>query len=458
MLKDYTRYILDHEYWLTERILAYAKETNFTQHTSTLLEAWSLSIRGLSASMVAMAEARGLDVELTPDEDYTDDPATLFGAQEAQRHRERGIRLGMFLGLMKYYRQSYTDLFDASDFPPDRKKCYGNLINRFFDRMEISFCTNWVSSAQSQLLEELQTQNRKTTNEKNKYLTIFESLPSPVIIVSPDGRVEDMNLAASSMFFPAADNQERYYGASKPHLVFAEKFPWLVESYEAFLQGGGQESQLDVFFEEKGQHLNVIFSRSRDVSDKYCGAIVKIYDMTQRKQMEQKLEVLALTDPLTGTMNRRAFMERLEYERERSSRYGDDLSLLMLDVDHFKRINDTYGHDMGDRVLKVLVSDIGGILRNTDILGRWGGEEFVVMLPNSSRLQALCVAEKLRESLSMSEVATDRGESVGFTVSIGLSTLEGEADSRVDLIKLADQALYLAKERGRNKVVALPQH
>ena len=455
MIDTYSNYILAHEYWLTERILSYAKKTNFTQHTSTLLEAWILSIRGLSASMVDMATTKGLDVELTPDDDYTSDPATRFGALEAQRHRERGIRLGMFLGLMKYYRQTYTDLFEESTFPATQQKCYGNLINRFFDRMEISFCTSWVLSTQGELLEELQAQNRKAIDEKNKYLTIFESLASPVFIVAPDGRIENMNLAASNMFFRSTDFQERYYADSGQHPGFAESFPWLARSYEDFLQCSMQEHQFDLPCEESKRHFNITFSRPLDVSDKHRGVIVKIQDMTQRKEMERELETLASTDPLTGTMNRRAFLGRYEYELERCSRYGCDLSILMLDIDYFKNINDTHGHDTGDRVLKILVNKVGAMLRNTDIMGRWGGEEFIIMLPNSPRDQALNVAEKLRDSLAQIEVATDQGIPVALTVSIGLATYGDESAPQIDLIKLADQALYQAKEQGRNRVVVV---
>ncbi|AGF77953.1 diguanylate cyclase (GGDEF) domain-containing protein [Desulfocapsa sulfexigens DSM 10523] len=455
MIDTFVQYINDHEDWLMGRILKYAQQRDYTKYTSTLKEAWRLSISGLSKSLVELIEVRGDDIELGPKEDYTRDPATQFGIIEARRHRERGISLEMFLGLMKYYHQSYQDLIKESQFTTSEKQYFVNLINRFFDRVEISFCTAWASSEQDQLVDELQDRNRQMTNEKNKYLTIFESLSEPVFIVSPDGNIENMNLAASRMFNINSVSGSGYYTDNEEKLVFAEEFPWLAESYAAFVWGKEQKQQGERTLNVNEQYFHISFSRSLDISGKFSEIIVIIADITKRKKLENDLEKLATTDPLTGAKNRRAFLQLFEQELDRSQRYDHKFSLLMLDIDHFKNINDTHGHDSGDKVLKLLVAEIYGILRATDMFGRWGGEEFIILLPESNIHQASTVAERLRGNLSKIEVSTDDGALIKFTVSIGMTVVENNDVLLDGIIKKADQALYLAKDQGRNRVVIL---
>jgi len=400
MLTTFVKYINDHEDWLMGRILDYAQQRDYTKYTSTLKEPWRQSISGLSESLVELIKARGEDIELGPDSDYTSDPATRFGIIEAKRHRERGISLDMFLGLMKYYQQSYQDLIKESKFAASEKQHFSNLINRFFDRVEIAFCTTWASSKKDHLLGELQDRNRQMTNEKNKYLTIFESLSEPVFIIAPDGKIENMNLSASRIFNINSVPGSKYYTDSKEELIFPEEFPWLAESYEDFVRSKEQKSQSEMALDIKEQYFHISFSRSLDISGKFSGTIVIIADITKRKKMERELEKLATTDPLTGAMNRRSFLRLFGQEIDRSKRYDHKFALLMLDIDHFKDINDTYGHDTGDNVLKLLVAEVHGILRGTDVFGRWGGEEFIVILPESDIHQASTVAERLRGNLS----------------------------------------------------------
>lgn len=455
ILNTFSKYITDHEDWLMGRILGYAQQRNYTKYTSTLKEAWRLSISGLSESLVNLIETRGEDIELGPEEDYRSDPATQFGITEANRHRERGVSLDMFLGLMKYYHQSYQDLVKESNFNTSEKDHCNNLINRFFDRVEIAFCTTWASSEQGQVVGEMQDRNRQMTNEKNKYLTIFESLSVPVFIVDPAGKIENMNLAASNIFNTNSVPGSKYYTESKEELIFSEEFPWLAESYDDFVRSKEQKNISEKALDIKEQYFHVSFSRSLDVSGKFSGTIIIIEDITKRKKMEKALEKLATTDPLTGAKNRRSFRQFFEQELARNQRYGHKLALLMLDIDHFKNINDKHGHDTGDKVLKVLVAEAHGILRGADIFGRWGGEEFIVLLPESDIHQASTVAERLRGNLSKIEVNTDSGALVRFTVSIGMTIAENKDELLDDIVKKADKALFQAKAQGRNRVIVL---
>ncbi|RME34011.1 MAG: sensor domain-containing diguanylate cyclase [Gammaproteobacteria bacterium] len=167
-----------------------------------------------------------------------------------------------------------------------------------------------------------------------------------------------------------------------------------------------------------------------------------------------KLRFLGLTDALTGVNNRRFFDQRLPEEVARVARREEPLSCLFIDIDHFKRINDTHGHPAGDAVLREVAALIRAQLRASDVVARYGGEEFAALLPDTGMTRALEVAERIRGSVASAPVTTDAGEEVPVTVSIGLATLGGgrEADP-MDLVAEADQALYRAKAQGRNQVV-----
>ncbi len=178
-------------------------------------------------------------------------------------------------------------------------------------------------------------------------------------------------------------------------------------------------------------------------------------DVTERNALRQKLVQQANTDVLTGLSNRRHFYELAEMELARAQRYSTPLSVLMMDIDFFKMVNDTYGHKAGDLVLQKLAIVCKAVLREIDVIGRTGGEEFAVLLPNTAGPEALEVAERMRHELETSEVKLDNQNiTLKFTVSIGVSS-ESNPEMTVDGLLLdADSALYKAKHAGRNIIVA----
>ena len=165
-----------------------------------------------------------------------------------------------------------------------------------------------------------------------------------------------------------------------------------------------------------------------------------------------RLYELAIRDGLTGLTVRRYFLARLQEELDRAHRYGQPFCLLMIDIDHFKRVNDTRGHPAGDQVLRAIASRLKNELRSTDLLSRYGGEEMVILLPNQDRQHGYRVAEKLRQAAARRPYAAGEGDPLTLTVSVGVSGYPHDGDEVELLIAKADEALYAAKQAGRNLV------
>jgi diguanylate cyclase (GGDEF)-like protein/PAS domain S-box-containing protein len=177
-----------------------------------------------------------------------------------------------------------------------------------------------------------------------------------------------------------------------------------------------------------------------------------IFDITERKRLEEDLRSQAATDPLTGVANRRSFESTARREVERARRYAKPFAVLALDIDHFKRVNDTYGHDIGDIVLKSMAEVCLTKLRATDILARLGGEEFAMLLPETDIEAAATLAERMRVAIETSPIATAKG-ALPITVSLGVAQHAPNEPTIDAAMKRADEALYEAKRTGRNRVV-----
>ena len=231
-------------------------------------------------------------------------------------------------------------------------------------------------------------------------------------------------------------------------------------------------SDADIFAEmqqasvERQAYFNFVHTmknRSRRDVEVYTGPISLgerqlhysiVHDVTERRRLERKLERMATTDQLTGALNRHAFFSRAKGELARSQRYDHPLAMLMLDLDHFKQVNDTYGHAAGDDVLRAFALSCRAELRDTDIFGRLGGEEFAAVLVETNEEQALMVAQRLRTITESSSVPADGGITISITTSIGVTMLQ-DTDDVATLLKRADMGLYDAKETGRNKVIKI---
>ncbi len=184
---------------------------------------------------------------------------------------------------------------------------------------------------------------------------------------------------------------------------------------------------------------------------------ILIYDVTNEAIAQKKMQLLnaelkslSRIDQLTGLLNRGYWEDCFKSEFERCARYDSECSVLIFDIDHFKNVNDTYGHQAGDQVIRITAQTVNDMLRKTDVAGRYGGEEFVIYLPSTRAENAKVFAERYRETIASTSVTHD-DYSIEYTVSIGICAFEKSLASHEQWIERADQALYFSKENGRNR-------
>ncbi|MBI5166076.1 MAG: diguanylate cyclase [Magnetospirillum sp.] len=300
----------------------------------------------------------------------------------------------------------------------------------------------WIS-------EQVESRNRAET-ELRKLHQAVEHSPSIVVITDVAGIIEYVNPKFSAV---TGWSREEVVGQT-PRLLKSGLTP--PETYRVLwrtiLDGG--EWRGDLCNRKKDESLywercsiSPIFSESGAISH----FVAVMEDITEHKRLQDELSRLATTDSLTGTANRRHFIACAVDEMARLSRSGQPLSVIMLDVDHFKHINDDFGHAAGDATLVALAEAAGTLLREIDVLGRLGGEEFAVILPDTDLAAAAVVAERLRHGLGA--LATPVGAAVvTVTVSVGVSQVKPEETAIDAALKRADDALYRAKQHGRDRV------
>jgi len=284
-----------------------------------------------------------------------------------------------------------------------------------------------------------------------KLKTIIETEPECVKVLAADGTLLQMNRAGLDMI--EAESESQVIGRKVTDIVTPQYRKAFDDLSERVNRGESGTLEFEIVGLKGGHRwLDTHAVPMRDVNGQITGLLGVTRDITARKRAEQELEQLAQTDFLTNLSNRRHFMTQAEQELSRTLRYGGPLSVLMMDLDYFKKINDTYGHKTGDLVLRRFADLSRQTLREVDAIGRIGGEEFAVVLPQTDGQHALEAAERLRKLTEDAEVALEQGLPFHFTVSIGVATLTGPSTNIDTLLSQADQALYKAKKIGRNKV------
>lgn len=306
-------------------------------------------------------------------------------------------------------------------------------------------------------------------NEFHWLLAIVQSIDVGVVVLDREYRVQVWNTfmenrsgrppheAHRQSFFSLFPEVEEGWFRHKvesvvtlgtPAFTIWEQRPYLVR-FKNYQPITGQEEYMY-------QNTTLLPLQSTDSSIEHVCLI--IYDVTsvatnklQLQAANLQLQQLSRTDRLTGLSNRGYWEECLKHEFARHRRYQSMAALVMFDIDHFKRVNDSYGHPAGDKVIQAVAELVRGQVRDTDYAGRYGGEEFVVLLPDVDSAGARQFAERLRQSVE-ALLVTYEGRSIPFTISLGVADLSQPLQGHEQLIERADQALYASKQGGRNRV------
>jgi diguanylate cyclase (GGDEF)-like protein len=295
--------------------------------------------------------------------------------------------------------------------------------------------------------QRLEKEMRERRLAESNLRHLFEVCPVPLVLSQQDnGSVLRFNRAAQALLDP-----ERHH--TEPGSAYASSFYADASTRSAVtdaLKTRGEAGPVDVrMLTSGGSHIHVMLAASSLRFDNKAAVLTSLVEITDRKQREQALTRMTQTDALTGLYNRRGFFERanalLQSARDQAP------SLLLIDADHFKRVNDTHGHAVGDTVLVQLANRMGTALREGDVIGRIGGEEFAVFLPATSLENAYELADRIRLSVSRHALRI-QGLRVPMTLSIGVTVLQPGENSLEAALGRADTAMYQAKQNGRNRV------
>ena len=302
-----------------------------------------------------------------------------------------------------------------------------------------------VFSLLTDVTDEKHAREAREASEK-RYRTLFNAAADAMMVISPNGILLDINAMGC-----------KHVGAKRKELVgkditaiFTPARQQLVNSSILEVMAKGEHSFEALLVNPDSPIPVEINAKTID----YQGqpAILGIArDITERKLLQARLEYQASTDPLTGLNNRRHFLMKAEQEFLRFKRYGHGFAMLMLDLDFFKKVNDTYGHQTGDALLREFAQKMRIAFRHSDLLGRIGGEEFAVMLIESGLCKGTEIAERLRQLVHDSPLHIN-DTVVHYTVSVGGTIVAPEDNSLEEIIRRADSALYTAKRNGRNQV------
>lgn len=270
---------------------------------------------------------------------------------------------------------------------------------------------------------------------------VFMSLPDGIMVIDNHDRLAFINPAAETILGQSNDD---VVGSELCNFIDRKILPDQTEQEHV-------THEMEIAIKGKDKTFDLRFSRLSSTQKEHLGWLIVWRDISQRKTLENELRCLASTDSLTGAYNRRHFINKGRDEVERCLRYGKSMSVLMLDIDHFKKINDEFGHDVGDLTLQAFTRICKGGLRNFDTFGRLGGEEFAVLMPETDIHQAISIAERLRKAIMEMQVLAGK-QAVTMTASIGIASLDDHNQDIESILKSADQALYQAKNSGRNRV------
>jgi len=329
--------------------------------------------------------------------------------------------------------------------------------------LQAFIATNLLSALPvAAVLNERDYQANETRAFAEHFKSVVENIGEVIFRIDSQGRWAYLNPAWETL---TGQPIVATLGRSWLDLVEPSARPELADRSEAVLRGEDHSARRAVRLETSDglRWVELFIQCLRDKDGRAAGATGTLRDIDDRKRLEEHVitakrraeqrareaTLLASTDELTGLANRRAFMSQLDREITGAAEFGWPLAVAMFDVDHFKLVNDRYGHAVGDRVLQLIAARAAGVVRGGDLVGRLGGEEFGILMPGATPDEAMRVAERLRQAM---ETVAQADESLpAVTISIGIAAREGQRTA-ADLLGAADVALYVAKSEGRNRV------
>ena len=286
---------------------------------------------------------------------------------------------------------------------------------------------------------------------EEKFRSVFQQAAMGIARVSPDGSFLEVNSKLCEICGYTADELVHL---SFQDITYPEDLETDLEYVNQMLAGEISTYSLEKRYIQKSGgiiwvNLTVSLTKNEDGTPKYFVSIIE--DIASRKQIEEKLNFQLGHDALTLLSSRDITIKTVDTELARAQRYQRPLSVLMIDIDHFKRVNDVYGHQYGDEVLKEIGKVLMASVRACDLAGRYGGEEFLIVLPELSQKDGALLAERILKNVSARKIRLG-GKTISVTVSIGVASLSGKHETTDLLIASADEAMYAAKKAGRNKV------
>lgn len=294
------------------------------------------------------------------------------------------------------------------------------------------------------------------SKDEKLFFNVFQYAAIGMALVSPDGKWLMVNKALCDLI---GYSEEELLKLTFQDITHPDDLDEDLHYVKKMLSGDLETYQMEKrYFHKDGSTIYILLSVSliRDKKASPMFFISQLQDITARKLLEAELVRQATEDMLTGISNRRRFYDLAERELLRGERYNDPMVLLMLDIDHFKKVNDTFGHGVGDKAIKHMADVCCAGLRSFDLFGRIGGEEFSAMLIKTDAIMGHQIAERLRKSVEKRILTTDKGV-VKFTISIGGVAFSGNQHSLDYRMKQADEALYKAKSTGRNRTILLDE-
>ncbi|MHB8880485.1 MAG: sensor domain-containing diguanylate cyclase [Thermodesulfovibrionales bacterium] len=400
-----------------------------------------------AADMIVMTDTRGIIEYVNP----AFEAVTGYTREEAVGRTPRILKSGIHGE--EFYRELWETILAGNIYRNvfvNRKK-NGEL---YYDectitpiRNEQNEITHFIATAKV-ITDRIMAENALRESEE-RMRTITEMAASAIVMIDAGGLVSFWNPAAEKLFgYTAAEamgmDLHTIIVPRRHYEDFRKGFSGFSVTGEGAIVGRALEMTAQ---NKDGREFPVDLSISGIRIKEQWHAVGIIRDITERKEAEHKLREYAEKDALTGIMNRRKFYEVLQQEKERAVRYARSLSLILFDIDHFKAVNDTYGHAVGDKVLKTVSAVVAEHIRGSDILGRVGGEEFAVLAAETTLESAVALAEKIRSAVE----AAEQDPAGKITISIGVSAY-ADGITTDEFVRRADEALYDAKNNGRNRV------